>query len=294
MGYRADLQKEVMQGLKSAAAMRTYNERAFTLRKVLDKSYNVLAHRSLWSRLGGEPAVKKVVHDFVVRTANDPKVDFFRGGKYKPDVPKLEQLLVEFISSAAGGPLKYSGRDMKTVHEGMGITDAQFGAIAGDLIAVLKQYSVQQPEIDELVGAVAGTKGAIVEAGAPAAAVKKSLWDRLGGEPAVKKVVHDFVVLAASDAKVDFFRGGKYKPDVPKLEQLLVEFISSAAGGPLKYSGRDMKTVHEGMGITDAQFGAIADDLITVLKKYNVPQTEIDELVGAVAGTKPDIVEEVK
>jgi hypothetical protein len=45
------------------------------------------------------------------------------------------------------------------------------------------------------------------------------------------------------------------------------------------------------MGITDAQFGAIAADLIEVLKSFNVPQKEIDELVGIIATTKKDIVE---
>ncbi|MBA4065776.1 MAG: hypothetical protein C0501_19070 [Isosphaera sp.] len=122
---------------------------------------------------------------------------------------------------------------------------------------------------------------------------KKSLWDRLGGEKAVRAVVHDFVGAAATDPKVNFFRDGKYKLDakgVERLEQLLVEFVSAAAGGPLKYTGRDMKTSHTGMKITDAEFGALAGHLVATLKKFNVPQAEIDELVKAVAGTKGDIV----
>src|SRR5262249_8073406 len=135
----------------------------FALRKGLDTIFAATDSRTLWTRLGGEPAVKAVVHAFVLKAATDPKVDFTRGGKFKPDIPTLERQLVEFISVASGGPLKYSGRDMKTIHQGMGITDAQFGAIAGDLIAVLKQFKVPEKEINELVGAVAGTKPDIVE-----------------------------------------------------------------------------------------------------------------------------------
>ena len=41
----------------------------------------------------------------------------------------------------------------------------------------------------------------------------------------------------------------------------------------------------------DEQFGAIAADLIEVLKKYKVPQKEIDELIGIIGSTKKDIVE---
>ena len=150
LGYRPDLQKEIKQGLNSLAAMRTPGDRAFALRKLLDKSYNVLAHRTLWNRLGGEPAVTAVVHDLVLVAAKDPKVDFTRGGKYKPDLPKLERLVVEFVSSATGGPLKYQGRDMKTSHEGMGITEAQFNAFAADLIAVLKKYMFRTPRSTSL------------------------------------------------------------------------------------------------------------------------------------------------
>jgi hemoglobin len=252
------------------------------------------AKKPLWDRLGGEPAVKAVVHDFVVAAASDPKVNFLRDGKFKLDakgVENLEKLLVELVSAVSGGPLKYTGKSMKDSHKGMAITDAEFDALAGHLVATLKKYKVPQAEMDELVGIVASTRGDIVEK-APTA--KKPLWDRLGGEPAVKAVVHDFVVAAASDPKVNFLRDGKFKLDekgVENLEKLLVELVSAVSGGPLKYTGKSMKDSHKGMGITEAEFGALAGHLVATLKKYKVPQAEIDELVGLVASTKGDIVE---
>ena len=127
------------------------------------------------------------------------------------------------------------------------------------------------------------------------AANKKPLWERLGGEAAVKAVVHDFVAVAAADKDVNFLRDGQFKLDakgVEKLEQYLVEMVSSATGGPLKYTGRDMKATHAGMKITDAEFDALAKDLIDTLKKYKVPQAEIDELVGIVSTTAKDIIDE--
>ena len=281
-------------------------EGAFALREALDAvraDIEPPAKKTLWDRLGGEKAVRAVVHDFVVVAATDPKVDFTRGGKYKLDpkgVEHLEQLLVELISATSGGPLKYTGKDMKTSHAGMKITDAEFDALAGDLIATLKKFSVPQAEIDELVKIVGSTRKDIVEP------VKKetvepmnkaALWDRLGGEKAVRAVVHEFVGVAAADPKVDFTRGGKYKLDpkgVEHLEELLVELISATSGGPLKYTGKDMKTSHAGMKITDAEFDALAADLIATLKKFSVPQTEIDELVKIVGTTRKDIVEEKK
>jgi hemoglobin len=106
-------------------------------------------------------------------------------------------------------------------------------------------------------------------------------------------VVHDFVAAASADPKVNFTRGGKFPIDeegVKRLEQRLVELVSAVSGGPLKYTGRDKATAHAGTKITEEEFNALAGHLVATLKKYKVPQAEIDELVGIVAGTKKDIV----
>ena len=300
LDHRPELVKLINEKLTKAKTQASPADRAFTLREALDGTYKGLTTKALWDRLGGEKAVEAVVHDFVIAAATNPKVNFFRDGKFKfsaDEVKKLERLLVEFISANTGGPMKYTGRDMKSSHVGMKITEAEFGAIAGDLIDTLKKYKVPQKEIDELVTIVASTKPDIVDKDAPKKEVPvkdKVLWERLGGEPAVRAVVHDFVIAAATNPKVNFFRDGKFKlngDDVKKLEQLLVELVSAVSGGPLKYTGRSMKDSHKGMKITEAEFGAIAGDLIATLKKFKVPQKEIDELVGIIATTKDDIVE---
>src|SRR5262249_37057958 len=102
------------------------------------------------------------------------------------------------------------------------------------------------------------------------------------------------VVAAAADPKVDFTRGGKYKLDekgVEKLEQLVVELISANTGGPLKYTGRDMKTGHAGMKITEDELNGLAKRLVAAMQKNKVPIPEMDELLLIVGSTKKDIVE---
>ena len=284
------------------AKKETATDGAFTLRTALDEIQNDIRgiKKTLWDRLGGQKSVEAVVHDFVGAAATNKKVNFFRDGKFKLDatgVARLEKLLVELISANSGGPLKYTGRDMKSSHAGMQITEDEFNALAGDLVDTLKKYKVPQTEIDELVAIVASTKKDMVETKKPEPTKpepKKVLWDRLGGQKSVEAVVHDFVAVAATNKKVNFFRDGKFKLDaagVTKLEKLLVELISANSGGPLKYTGRDMKTAHAGMKITEDEFNALAGDLVDTLKKYKVPQTEIDELVAIVASTKKDMVE---
>src|SRR5439155_13081318 len=94
-----------------------------------------------------------------------------------------------------------------------------------------------------------------------------------------------------------FFRGGKYKPtdaQVADLKQKLVEFVSQATGGPLKYTGKDMKEVHKGMGITNAQFDAAAADLKQALDKNGAAPADRDAVLDAVGATRKDMVAEKK
>jgi hemoglobin len=126
---------------------------------------------------------------------------------------------------------------------------------------------------------------------------KSTLWERLGGESGVRKVVVDFTLMALEDKKVNFLRNGKYQLDgkgAQHLQQLIVEWISSKAGGPLAYTGRSMAESHKGMGITDAEFDALVADMVTVLKKYKVSDADIKTLGEAVEATRKDIVEKVE
>jgi hemoglobin len=127
-----------------------------------------------------------------------------------------------------------------------------------------------------------------------AQAPAKSLYDRVGGEKAIRMVVDDFVALAAPDPKVDFTRGGKWQASdaaVKTLKDHLVNMLGSAFGGPQKYTGRTMKVAHQGMGITQAQFDAIAGHLKAALEKHKVGAGEIGEIMKIAASTAPDIVE---
>jgi hemoglobin len=314
--HRAELRQVVGAGLRDAEVLPTAAQRATELRRILDRVLAAVRTplassppqpppQSLWVRLGGEPAVRAVVHDFVALAASDPQVDLTRGGRYPLDaagIASLERRLVELVSAASGGPLKYQGRPMREAHRGMGITAAQFDALAGDLAVVLTKYNVPPKEAGELLAIVASTRKDIVEASAPGPASSMPpnpaaglpLWTRLGSESAVKAVVHDFVALAVSDPQVDLTRGGRHPLDaagIANLERRLVELVSAVSGGPLKYEGRPMKQAHAGMGITAAQFDALAGDLKVVLTKHSVPQKEAGELLAIIASTRQDIVE---
>jgi hemoglobin len=114
-----------------------------------------------------------------------------------------------------------------------------------------------------------------------------SLYARLGGMDAIHAVVHDFTARVGADTRVSaFFRG----VDLAHFEQELSDQICQAAGGPCTYRGRSMAEAHRGLGLTDAHFNAVVEDLVAALNRYGVGALEQHELLTALAAMKGDIV----
>ena len=114
-----------------------------------------------------------------------------------------------------------------------------------------------------------------------------SLYDRLGGKPAITAVVDDFIGNVAADTRIN---GRFARANIPHLKMELVDQICQASGGPCTYTGRDMMSAHKGMNISDAEFNALVGDLVMSLDKFKVPEREKGELLGALGGLKPAIV----
>jgi hemoglobin len=115
----------------------------------------------------------------------------------------------------------------------------------------------------------------------------RSLYERLGGHPAITAVVDDFVGNVAADKRINGFFA---KADIGRLKARLVEQICQGTGGPCVYSGRDMKSAHAGMGVQGKHFNALVQDLGKTLNKFKVPPREQKELVAILAPMKKDIV----
>ena len=118
------------------------------------------AKKALFERLGGKPAVEAVVDDFLGRVAKDERIN---AGFAVGHVPRLRQRLVELVCAGTGGPCVYSGRDMKSAHAGMRITNAQFDALVGHLVATLDKFKVPAQEKGELLAILGPMRGVIVE-----------------------------------------------------------------------------------------------------------------------------------
>lgn len=183
LGHHRDLQKAIDDGITNAQQDPMLFRRAFVLRKILDrlradlkgvapakKSKKALSGgpstKSLWDRLGGETGVSNVIDDLVNAAVADPKIDFFRGGTREMNakqIVKMKREIVEQVSQAAGGPLRYDGPDMRSIHQGMGISNEQFNAVAGHLKKALEKNQVASADVEQVLRAVEGFRKIIVE-----------------------------------------------------------------------------------------------------------------------------------
>lgn len=125
-----------------------------------------------------------------------------------------------------------------------------------------------------------------------ASAKGKSLYDRLGGKKAITAVVDEFVGRVAADTRINKYFGATASDParLASFKMKLVDQICQASGGPCKYTGKDMKSAHAGMGIKSADFDALVEDLVGALDKFHVAPADKQQLLGVLGPMKADIV----
>ncbi|HSD57208.1 MAG TPA: group 1 truncated hemoglobin [Methanotrichaceae archaeon] len=120
---------------------------------------------------------------------------------------------------------------------------------------------------------------------------KASLYERVGGYNAIAAVVDSLMMRFGTDPQLAKYFAGHSEDSMKRLRQLQVDMICQAAGGPCFYLGRDMKTVHKGIGINGTEWQAAITHIIDVLDNFNVPDAEQKEVLTLLNSIKGDIVE---
>src|SRR5699024_5646402 len=114
---------------------------------------------SMYGDIGGSEAVEDVVSEFYDRVLDDPLLEpYFEGY----DMGTLYAHQVQFISTVAGGPVEYTGTDMQSAHEGMGITEEAYSRVAGYLADALRVNDVSEPYVENIMGEVMALEDDIV------------------------------------------------------------------------------------------------------------------------------------
>ncbi len=117
-----------------------------------------------------------------------------------------------------------------------------------------------------------------------------SLYEQLGGQPAVDAAVDIFYRKVLSDDRISsFFEGVDMDKQIGKQKA----FLTMAFGGPHNYTGQDMRKGHAHLvarGLNDGHFDAVAENLSTTLKEMGVAQTLIDQVMAIAGSTRNDVL----
>lgn len=170
-------------------------------------------------------------------------------------------------------------------------------ALAVDLAAVATETSsntvcpVTGKAVDPTITAeYEGRKWAFAQEACKAKWLKErenSLYHKLGGKAAMNAAIDAFYVKVLADERVKHFFNDV---SMDKQRRKQKEFLSAAFGGPLPWTGKDMRKAHDGMGLTEVHFNAIAENLVSTLKDLKVSQELIDQVVAIALTTKDDVL----
>lgn len=117
-----------------------------------------------------------------------------------------------------------------------------------------------------------------------------SLYERIGGEPAVNAAVDIFYRKVLTDHRINRFF------DQTDMDQQIAKqkaFFTMAFGGPNNYTGKDMRNAHAHlvkMGLNDSHFDAVMEHLGATLVELNVPQDLIAEAAAIALSARGDVL----
>jgi hemoglobin len=118
---------------------------------------------------------------------------------------------------------------------------------------------------------------ATADAAAEETAMEQPLYERLGRSEGITKIVTDLIELHRVNPLI---RTRFEKVDIGKLQKHVADFFCAGSGGGQSYGGRDMRTTHHGMNISEQEFLAAVDDVLEAMARNKAGQKECDEVLA--------------
>ena len=114
-----------------------------------------------------------------------------------------------------------------------------------------------------------------------------SLYDDIGGSEAVNAAVDLFYEKVLADDRVSQFFADV---DMPGQRGKQRKFLAYAFGAPINYDGKDMRSAHAHLKLTEEHFNAVAEHLRATMEDLNVPSELIDQAMAIAASTHDDVL----
>jgi hemoglobin len=114
-----------------------------------------------------------------------------------------------------------------------------------------------------------------------------TLYDKYNGFATVNKLVQVFYGKVAESVNLaPYFEG----VDIQKLMDHQTKFFSGILGGPVEYTGRQLKGVHAKLGITEDAFSEVIELLEETLEDMSIEEADIETIMEIIGGLKSDLV----
>jgi hemoglobin len=121
--------------------------------------------------------------------------------------------------------------------------------------------------------------------------IRETIYAQIGGFATVRGVVEDFYDrLIKEDTLRHYFVG----IDMSRLIRHQTDFVCMVMGGPVDYTGRQLRDSHRHLAITSVDFELVVTILENCLLDGGLEEKHVEEIMGAVRGAKGDIVSEPK
>jgi len=223
----------------------------------------VLNREKPYEKVGYEVGVAKIVDRMYELIPENPLLkSFFED----VDIDKVKEGQRRFISGILGGP-KYIGKDMKSIHGKMNLADAHFDAFKGCFETALREIKLNHDDIRDCTYQFEKQRRLVCSI---------SLYELLGGEPSVMRIVH---VMAKKMRENEHLKVFYDKADDSEMKATLRAEIMHTLGGPLSFRERDIKSAHQGLFITKELFREYKSLLFLSMKEIGVVDNLIVQVI---------------
>ena len=116
----------------------------------------------------------------------------------------------------------------------------------------------------------------------------RTLYSRLGGAEGIRRIVDDVITAHLNNPVV----GGRFRKaeDLGRLRTKAWEFFCAGAGGPETYTGKDMISAHKGMNITDEEYEAVTEDILSALAKNRIDDATAKDVTAILNSLKSQVI----
>lgn len=259
------------------------------------KAQELASRKTLFDRLGGEPAFTKIADIMYDQAMGDDRMrSFFEKNKAK--IQSIKKKMGQYMMKIAGGSSSYDPADMRPAHYAMNITDWHFDAMLEIIQNVLiKDMQAKKGDIREFLRKLQPVRQDVTTGCTVRMDIGKNnlvkgkdqLFVKMGQAEGIGKYVDQLFEVIFSDPRIrQFFE----KVDKQKLKTSQAIFMTELLGGPKVYKGQDIGGIHKALGVTDYHFDSFLNDVSRALLGSGKAEALIDEVLITMEPVRSEVL----